>query len=329
MFEKFSIENIKFYLKNFVNSERAILLLCIGIALVFWLVIQLSKSHEVIIETPLSIHVPDGKTLVNRPPTTLKLKLFSKGWNLLSSDYDKGLQNLSLTVNHDKTYNYQQLEEIILSKLPKKIDVASIFPNSLSFKLDDFMQKKVPVKPVTAVNTINQFQLSNKIQLLPDTIEISGPASVVSSISFIKTKKISANNLKENYYGKIDIIPQKNKQVRYQTNAVNFIVTIEQFSEKDLFVPIVLENDTTNSIRIIPQIAKVTCTVGLSKYNELKSSDIELAVNLQNVDFEKLNRLPVLVKRKPSYVSKLKIQPEDVDFVVIVRNENNSKNETE
>lgn len=329
MFEKFSIENIKLHLKNFINSERAILLLCIGIALVFWLVIQLSKSHEVIIETPLSVHVPDGKTLLNRPPVSLKLKVFSKGWNLLSSDYDKELQELSLTVNHDKTYDYQQLEEIILSKLPKKIEVASILPSSLSFKLDNYMQKKVPVKPVTEVNTINQFQLSNKIQLLPDTIEISGPASVVSSISFIKTKKISAKNLKENYYGKIDIIPQKNKQVQYQSDAVNFIMTIEQFSEKELYVPISLENDTTNSIRIVPQTAKVTCTVGLTKYNELQPSDIELTVNLQDVNFEKVNKLPVIVKKKPSYISKLRIHPDDVDFVVIVENENNSRNESE
>lgn len=328
MFEKFSIENIKIQIKDFINSERAILFLCISIALVFWLVIQLSKSHEVLLKTTLNIHVPNGKTLANRPPASLQVKLISKGWNLLSSDYNKQLQELSLTVNHDKTYNYRQLEAIILSKLSKKIEVASIQPNSLSFKLDDFMQKKVPVKAITSVNVINQFQLSNKIQLLPDTIEVAGPASIVSNISFVKTKKISANNLKENFYGKVDLIPQTNKQVEYQTDAVNFIMTVEQFSEKELLVPITIENDTANAIRLIPQTAKVYCTLGLTKYDELKPSDILLYVDALDLDWHKDTLLPILLKSMPNYVSKLKMEPEYVDYVIVVGKEN-TKNEAD
>lgn len=322
MFEKFSTENIKKFIRDFINSERAILLLCISIALIFWLIIQLSKSQEIIIDTVLNIKTPEGLTLINQPPKSLKIKLVSTGWSLFSSDYNKQLRQLTLSVNKDKAYNYRQLQEIVKSKLSDKIEVRSIFPNTLSFQLDDFVRKRVAVKAITAIKMVNQFQLSNKIQLLPDSIEIYGPKSLVSPISFVNTKEIRANNLKENRYGEIELLPQKNKQVKYQATTVNYIMTVEQFSEKTLQIPIQIENDTTNSIRLIPQTATVTCTVGLTKYEQLKPADIQLRVNTYNLNLEEATKLPIIMRKKPNWVSNIKVNPEFVDFVILTNTKN-------
>ncbi len=329
MFEEFSTENIKKFIRDFINSERAILLLCISIALIFWLIIQLSKSQEIVIDTVLNIKTPEGLTLVNQPPKSLKIKLVSTGWGLFSSDYNRQLRQLRLLVNKDKAYNYRQLQEIVKSKLSDKIKVVSIFPNALSFQLDDFVRKNVPVKAITAIKTVNQFQLSNKIQLLPDSIEIYGPKSLISPISFVNTEEIRATNLKENRYGEVRLLPQKNKQVKYQSTTVNYIMTVEQFSEKTLDVPIVIENDTTNSIRLIPQTAKVTCTVGLTKYDQLKPIHIQLRVDLSNVNLEEATQLPVIMRKKPDWVSNIKVNPEYIDFVILTNTKNITQDDEE
>lgn len=326
MFEKISIENIKQYTKEFMDSERAILLLCIGIALIFWFIIQLSRSQEIVIDATLNVKTPKGLTLKNQPPKSFKIKLVSKGWNLFSTPYRKQLQRVTLSIEKDKTYNYRQLQQIIQSRLSDKIEVKSIYPNTLSFELDDFIQKRVPIKAVASLKMVNQFQLSNNIQLLPDTIEINGPESLVTSIRFVNTNEIEAENLKENRYGQVDLIKHKNKQVKYQLDAVNYIITVEQFSEKKLTVPIKIENDTTNAIRTIPQTATVTCTVGLSKFDELKPTDIQLSINAYNINWDKTTKLPVIIKKRPNWVSNIKITPEYVDFV-IVTSENIAENE--
>ncbi|MFK7950334.1 MAG: hypothetical protein AB8G11_22285 [Saprospiraceae bacterium] len=326
MFEKISIENIKQYTKDFMNSERAILLLCISIALIFWFIIQLSKSQEIVIDAKLNIKTPKGLTLKNEPPKTLKIQLVSKGWNLFSTPYRKQLRRITLSIDKDKTYNYRQLQQVLKSSISDKIDVTSISPNTLSFELDEYVRKKIPVKAIALVETVNQFQLSNKIQLLPDSIEIYGPKSLIAPITFVNTKEIRAKNLKENRYGEIELLLQKNKQVKYQVSIVNYIMTVEQFSEKTLNVPIIVENDTTNSIRLIPQMATITCSVGLTKYDKLNPSDIQLSVNAYNVDLKEITKLPVITKKKPNWISNIKINPEYVDFVILTTTENITKN---
>lgn len=327
MFEKYSIENIKEFTKNFINSERAILLLCMSIALIFWLIVQLSKSHSTTIDIPLNIKTPEGLTLKNQPPKSLKVSLKSKGWNLFSSGYRNQLQEILLSINNDKKYNYTQLQQIIKSRISSKIDITTISPSILSFKLDEYVQKKIPVKANTSIEMVNQFQLSNKIQLLPDSIDIYGPKSLISQITFVNTKDIKAKNLRENRYGKIDLLQQKNKQVKYQSNTVSYIITVEQFSEKKFTVPIKVENDTTNSIRLTPQVATVTFSVGLTKYDKVKPSDIQLSINAYNIDWREPMKLPIIIKKKPNWISNIKITPEHVDFLIITSTKNTAEDE--
>lgn len=327
MFEKISFDTIKAHIKNFIYSERAILLLCMSIALIFWLIIQLSKFHETTVFVTLNIKTPPNLILKKSPPKELKILVASKGWNLFSGIYRKRLKSLSINVIKNQDYNYRQIQQILQSKISNKIEIKSIYPSTLSFELDEFAQKKVAIKANTAIETINQFQLSNKIQLLPDSIEISGPKSLVDNISSLKTKEIQAKNLKENRYGKVGLLLQKNKQVQYQSNTVNYIITVEQFSEKTLIVPIKIENDTTKTIRLIPQMANVTCTIGLTKYEQLKSKNIELSVDFFGVNIDEVTKLPVIIKKKPTWISNVKVSPELVDFVIITSPENSTDDE--
>lgn len=327
MFENYSTENINQFIKDFLKSERAILLLCMSIALVFWLIVQLSQLHKTTVFVPLTIQTPKGLILKNEPPKSLKITLSSKGWSLFSGNYRKQLKQLKLSIRRDQKYNYQQLQQIIKSKISDKIKITSVYPNSISFELDQFIKKKVPVKANESVETVNQFQLSNKIQLLPDTVEIYGPKSLISSISFVNTKEIKAKELRENRYGQVDLLLQKNKQVKYQLATVNYMMTVEQFSEKTLTVSINVEDDTTNTVRLIPQTGTVTCTVGLTKYDKLKPTDIQLSVNVYNVDLEKVTKLPVVLKKKPNWINNVKINPEFVDFVLVTTTENMTEDE--
>ena len=51
-------------IRTFFNSDRAILMSCIGIALVFWLLVKLSQSYKTTEDYEISYTLPEGKTFV-------------------------------------------------------------------------------------------------------------------------------------------------------------------------------------------------------------------------------------------------------------------------
>ncbi len=317
MFSRINLQNIKAFFK----TERALLLLCMSIALFFWLLVQLSQQHTTELKIPLLFNVPKGKILKAKPPEYILVRLKAKGWNLFYRAFRQQSMVLTWNINQDKSLNYSDLKNKIEGIISDKIEIIDIFPNAMICQLDKHLQKQIPIEINASIQPVAQFQLSNNIQLLPGQITITGPASVIKNINRIKTKKITIKNLRQNQYGEIDLLLFKNKQIKYAASKVNYMATIEQFSEKILQVPIQIQADSAVTIRVMPPTVKVSFTVGLSKFESTTPDDFELFVDAQALDLEKTMTLPVKIITTPNWVRNIKITPRNVEFVIMKRRE--------
>jgi hypothetical protein len=304
-------------IQDFLKTERAILLLCMSIALIFWLFVQLSQTQQTVLEIPVQFDVPKGKILVEKPPTYLLITLESDGWGLFYRSFRGKLKILNWKVKENKILIYENLKDKIADKIPKNVEIKNISPRQISLKLDAFVQKEVEVRLNATVETVSQFQLSNDIQLLPNKIKITGPKIILEEINFIETEKIDIENLRQNQFGEIKLSETRNKQVKYSPANVNYMMTIEQFSEKTLLVPISIQTDSTINIHVMPSMAKVTCTVGLSKYEILNGSFFEVEVQMDSTALANGKPLNLQLKKAPDWVKNIKIMPKKVDFVII------------
>lgn len=320
MFLKVSLQDIK----DFFKTERAILLLCMSIALIFWLFVQLSQTQKTKLKVPLIINVPKGLILNEKPPSHIFVTLKSNGWNLFYRSFRKHPKQLVWSISKDEIVSYQDIKNKIEEKLSDKIEIENIAPNKLNLRLEKLLQKQVAIAINADIQPVSQFQLSNEIQLLPNQITITGPESTIKKIEKIKTEKINIDNLRQNKYGEIKLLTEENQQVKFFPHKVNYMMTVEQFSEKMMVVPIHIKADSSVNIRLTPQMAKVSFTIGLSKFDNIKPSDIQLFVDATSVDLDTEKQLLIGIKSYPEGLKNIKIEPKKIDFVILTKGRKNT-----
>ncbi len=304
--------------KPFFQSDRAILLLCMGIALVFWVLIKLSQNYRTTQEFALVYNKPAGKTFTNTPPEALIATLDGQGWDLLSNYFSAKDRKLSLNLSNasQQTYNSSQLVSK-LSPKNKDIEISNINIDLLMINIEDELVKTVPVRLDQSLELSNQYQMKGAVVLTPDSVVIKGPTSVVDSISEWYTTNWSLKNVNANKEKNLDLVKPENELLSVTPTQVSASLTVEQLTEKSLFVPITIKN-APDSLKIFPENIKVSCIVGLGRYNDVQPKDFSLEVDLNGIALNaENNTLPILLSRQPDYVTGVKLNHQSVEFFFV------------
>ena len=95
------------------------------------------------------------------------------------------------------------------------------------------------------------------------------------------------------------------------------MVEVEQFTEKSLFIKVDVKN-APDSLKIFPERIRLTCVLGLSRYNEIAPEDFALEVDLKNIPLNTVNNtIPILVTKQPNYIDNIKLSDRSVEFFFV------------
>lgn len=331
MLPTIKIRNKKFQLK--IREDRAILLICIGIALVFWLLVKLSQTYSTVRPVKFEFQIPENQTLSNAPPEDMTVEIEGTGWDLMF-DYFSGSE-IVLFYDLEPTSRLQisrgRLRTDILQNLSSgDIQIEEVNPESINLVLEEKITRKVPVVLNLSVSFAPEYHLLQPITLEPDSIELSGPKSKVSEINNWPTDSLIIENLNSNQSRKVPL-KSPPREMELEPKTVNVRIEVEQYTEKALFVPLQVENaPETDSIRFFPQRVRVRCVVGLSKYNEVTEEDFRLEADLQGVSLDKgQNQVPIHLTKKPDFVKNIQFSPQSANFFIVKRENDSEPNSGE
>ena len=302
-----------------LREDRAVLMVCIGVAFVFWLLVKLSQTYTTEKEVVFQFDVPDEKALTLLPPDDVKVQLEGRGWDLMFDYFSKSKVYLLFDMQEENRIrlNWLQLRSLIQRNLSStEIKITEINYDNLSLNLEDKMKKKIPLKLQTRLAFEPQYQLKDAIQIEPDSLIITGPKSLVENIESWNTDSLILLNLKAPK--KVKLQPETPpREIQLNIKELEADLPIEQFTEKSLFVPILAKN-AVDSIRIFPERIKIYCVVGLSKYGEVNESDFKVEVDLKEakVGVEQ-NTIPIELRAYPSFVQNVRFSPKAVEYLFV------------
>jgi len=272
------------------------------------------------------VNNPKGKVIVGEPANSLQLKVTAYGYNLLR--YSLGSSMMPLTIDllnapviplrNSETRYYLLTSKIIHSfesQLSSELTLEEIQPDTIFFEFADLVAKRVNVVPDLRVSFERQYMQSGPLVVEPDTITISGPSSIIDTITNIKTLPLVYDKL----YLPLEEMATlpKIQQVGFSHRKVMVKLPVEKYTEATIQVPIEIRNKPPDiNIKLIPSTVDLKCNVVLSRYNLLKSSDFTLSVEYKSIEENKSGRLRVIVSRKPSYIHKIDFKPKYVDFII-------------
>jgi YbbR domain-containing protein len=166
-------------------------LLALFLACVVWFIVSAprrERATERAFAAPLAIaSLPRDLVITNQIPDTVSVRLRGRVSELraLSS------QNLEVTVD----VSWVQAGEATITlrpqaiNVPADVDVVSIDPNKLRFRIEQLRQKVVRVRPLLIGNPPSGYRVGDPT-VIPDQALISGPASQVRNVTDVATERI-------------------------------------------------------------------------------------------------------------------------------------------
>jgi len=307
------------------NNRRIIVfLVCLIIATSLWFLNALGKNYTTTVSYPVKyINPPANQFMADKTPVKLDLTINGQGFTLLRfkllsfSPVILDIEEITKNQNSNSGV-YKVLSKNLINEISEQfsneIRISEVNPEILDIVLDSLVTKTVPVELDLNVEFVPQFNLKNPISTNPGKVEITGPTIVLEKISVVKTKVNIINKLEASIKQEIDLIHPERTTI--SPEKVTLSIEVEKYTEKELKIPVeILNKPAKTRIKIFPSEIKVLFTVGLSRFENIKSSDFGASVDFNSI-VKDANNLNITLYKKPEFIQGVRFNPEKVEFLI-------------
>lgn len=297
------------------RKDHQIFLLSLALAIVFWVAGKFSREYTQSYDFIIKYDLPDSLSFTQIPPGVLRVQLSGSGWDLFKFGLNDQAREVRLSGGSAR---YTQTD--LITTIEKQIKNPDIRIEKLSEPLVELqfeanLLKKVPVESQVEVEFAEGLTQKQEIRLRPDSVLISGPHSLVSGIDSWKTRSYQIRGLEEDLTVNALLEEPSSSLLEIQPPKVVMMIKAESLTEKTLFVPVTLSPDTIQGLNVFPSSVQVTCSVGLSKFEQLDGEDFQVLVRLHKERNSSDNYVPVELISYPDYVSHIRVHPKTVEVL--------------
>lgn len=309
-------------------TEKAyIFLLCLMLSTFFWFLSSLSENYTTTLSANLKYNsIDEDFILTEEPPKKIQFRVRSSGFELLGEQLSLDRKEVAVNLQNAKALPTQNryfiLTNSILSNVREQLDadieLLNLLRDTLYLSTEERLSKMVKVEPQVELSFKSAFKLRGEVSVNPKEIEVMGPASFIDSLSSLKTVLFKQKNMSDSSRVQVELLVEQDvKGLRLNPAKVELLIPVEKFTEKEIVVPIKLNNQKDQSlfIRIFPDEVNLTVLVPLSKYSSLSASRIEAVVDY-NEESSADKKLKVRIINLPDYAILRSTEPENVEYII-------------
>ena len=307
-------------IQAFLKTDNGLLLISMGISLLFWLLIKLSQDYKANREVAITYRLPATMSFITIPPKKVRVTLAGKGWDLMY-DYFGGRNseiNFNLASLPNQTITNNQLKgKMVENARSSNVSVVDMNFDYITVELGESASKKIPVTLEQQLSFAPEHHLPSPIEIIPDSIIISGPSTLLETYTAWPTTLLTLDDLKNTITRPLTLQPNTKAQIVLSTKMVQVRISVEQFTEKSLFLPVMVKN-APDSLKVFPNKIKTNFVIGLSQYDSISAKDFQLEVDLNGVPINQANNTaPLLLTKQPTEVKNIRFSPKSVQFLFV------------
>jgi hypothetical protein len=308
------------------RNKILLFLVFLLISVFIWLLNALSKNYTAEIDYPLVYtDFPADRVFVGELPEQLDLRINASGYALLRYKMFRKPVPISFKVSaftmnrpgQDSTRGYmvtRYLKDQVSRQLPSELQLLEIHPDTLYFRFATKVARMVKIRPDFTYAVDKQFTTKDGIQLEPDSVEVTGPDVILDTLKYVSTVRTELGLLTKSYSDKVKL--RRLNDLEYGTTRVNCTIELEKFTEVQLSIPIeVINLPDSLTLQTFPARIKLTCNVGLSKYDRMNNNLIRAVVDYAAKD-ERDRELLVSLQNIPVYLLSYEYYPKSVEYLI-------------
>ena len=318
--------------KLFQNRNFLLYIAFVGITVVWWYVLHLSKSYQTTLDIPVVYgHPPMGWLLEeDNAKNYLHVEVQASGWDLFHAKY--GFRKKPVVIALDRyvstspaegRFRYSMAGNRLMGDLHQwlgsRFAVLRVTPDTLIFHFTSVKTIKVAITPVLRVAFKEQFMAVGSPLLQPDSIYVSGPSNVLDTLRTIYTVPLTERNADDILQVDLSLLPISSR-IEYSSEKTHLTLPISRYTEAVYEVPvqIIHQADSVTRVHLSPAAIQIRCKVGTAFFPQIEASDF-----LATIDFRELInyqhtglKATVSVTRLPEGVVDIQLHPAVVDYLL-------------
>lgn len=302
-------------------ADRKILAICMGAALVFWLILNLSRDYDITREVSIEYVVDPERVLVGRLPEELDAKVSGNGWNLIWESLRPG--NLPVEIDVRNLENLRLNSRELELQIKRQLSSPALTPTLPGFESLPILTTPKEGKRIPVVSAVSISYADGHIALLPpeitpDSITISGATDALEEIDAWPTEIRSFKDVNENI---VEVIPLQapTNGITLSREEVSFSLVVEAFIEQKITVPVNIENAPANQLfEYSPKTVELNLSLPQSAYNSYRPDDFHLVADLSGYNSgANSNTVPLMLVRRPASVVGVQFTPKVVEYYLV------------
>lgn len=305
------------------KSRFLTFLVFLFIATALWLIIKLSKEYTTQgVVNLVYTEVPVNKW-ISTPEQTLKYSFVADGFVILSNKMVPSRKRVvSIPLNQvpyrlEGGFTYSISSQYVVERLADWLNIPAgsitVNEDKQYFNMEDLQSRQLPVAVPLDVQTQRQYQLYGDPEVTPDVVTVYGPKNLLDTLTRVYSLPVSALDVSETFRRTVSL-DLMDGAIRSEVDRVDVVVPVEQYTERDLEVPVAV--DDSLELRFFPETVRLKCMVPICDYASIGPSSFQVLV-----DTAQLHRLQPLLDvrlvKTPAHVQVLKMEPSQVEYLII------------
>lgn len=287
-------------------------------SVLIWAYVNLNLTYT--IETTIPLKLKSGKSqgISNEIPNTLDVVFKGKGWGLMKILLSKNLVyyvDLTSFKKDTRVDLMQNTGEIV--NLPSDVVVQSVNPGFIDVTFDNTITKMVKVRNNTSVITKDGYTIIGGVKITPDSVKITGAASVVMKIKYVQTENIVFRDINSNISKDVRLIDSLGNQVKIEPTVVNVSYKLELSAEKtfeDIDVN-VYGVPIDKDVLIIPPKISISLRGGVEELSKLTAKDIKIGINFKQIEADEQGEVEPTIELSDIFTL-IKIEPHRFQYII-------------
>jgi hypothetical protein len=300
-----------------MNKKISIIIVSLIFSAVLWVSISLSNEYYISIKVNLKvIDLPYGYNTGSKLPSNIIIKLKGKGWKLaaeslgaasdffVSAKYDSGKINLNL---------YNSLSDN--RWLANDVEVISINPDTLSFRVEKIASKKMKILPHLNLTFKEGYGLAEPVYIYPESTLVYGPWGVIRNFTSVNTEYVSYKNIDSEIKEKLSLAPIQG--ISYDDNSAVLFLNIQKIVKMNFDgLPVkIYDIPKDRNIVVLPNKITIGVQGGIEFLGKATPDQFKVSVNYRNIVSDTLGSVMPDIQMPPN-LSLIYIKPERLRYII-------------
>ena len=290
-----------------------------------WLVSNLSETYESRALFDLNFEsLPEGVALEKGLQQELRLKLRASGFRFLTGSFGQQELKINLSGLTEQEGLYYLTRTELSAQIEKQLTNSV---SLLELELDNdtlfigaypLIRKTVPIRPNLELSVTQNYRLYGEVVVIPDSVEIEGPASELNQTTEIATQRIILENISDDFSEKSLLLhPELLVNSKLSVSTVLVKGEIDRFSEQEIKVDISRKGIPDSvAIQLLPTQVSLICRGRPENLKKLEASDFEVETFISDVSqIGTASSLALRLTKQPDSILSVRITPARVRVI--------------